>query len=206
MKDIPFSPGMLVLASASPRRHKLLQLAGVPHRVIVSDVEEPHPQGADPHELTRQTAILKAQAVLARCAADTWVLAADTNVVIEGEVLGKPSDAADARRMLRALSGRDHQVMTAVVLGCAGHDEHHSFVETTQVYFRTLDENLITGYVSTGEPMDKAGAYGIQGKGALLVRSIEGSYTNVVGLPLCETVQLIQEHCRWRPFSGGGEA
>jgi septum formation protein len=116
-------------------------------------------------------------------------------------LLGKPNDTQDAARMLGLLSNRNHQVLTAVVLQKAGSGTHSEHLEETTVRFRQLNTALIDGYVQTGEPLDKAGAYGIQGRGALLVRSISGSYTNVVGLPLVETLEMIENTGLWRPFS-----
>jgi septum formation protein len=135
----------------------------------------------------------------------TWVLAADTSVVLDGAVLGKPEDERDAERMLRLLSGRGHKVLTAVILTQAGGEDPLELLCETSVWFRPLDTATIRRYLSTGEPMDKAGAYGIQGKGAVLVSSIEGSYTNVVGLPLAETVQMLEEARVWRPFPQTGQ-
>lgn len=196
-------PEPLVLASASPRRRELLRLAGVPHRTESSQVAERALDGETPEAYTTRAAAQKAAAVAARSPAGTWVLGADTTVVVDGALLGKPQDAADGRRMLALLSGRTHRVLTAVHLRQAGGPEGESLLEETQVTFRALEPAWIDGYLATGEPMDKAGAYGIQGMGAILVRSISGSYTNVVGLPLSETVDLLARAGIWRPFAGG---
>ena len=193
----------LVLASASPRRRELLRLAGVPHRTETSDVDERLESGETPEAYTARAAARKAAAVADRSGSGTWVLGADTTVVVDGRVLGKPKDEDDGRRMLGLLSGRTHRVLTAVHLCQAGGGPPEALMEETQVTFRALDPAWIDGYLATGEPMDKAGAYGIQGIGAMLVRSISGSYTNVVGLPLSETVDLLARPGVWRPFAGG---
>jgi len=189
----------LVLASGSPRRRDLLQNAGVPFSVQPSNIEEKRAAGEDAEEYTLRAARMKAAAVAGCTEPGTWVLAADTTVVLDGTVLGKPRNDADAAKMLRLLSGRRHRVLTAVVLAQAGGDEPFELLCETSVWFRPLDAATIHEYLATGEPMDKAGAYGIQGRGAMLVSSIEGSYTNVVGLPLAETIQLLAEAQVWRP-------
>ncbi len=197
---------VVVLASASPRRRALLELAGIPHRVEPSRVDEDRLAAADPAAFTRRAARHKARAVAERSPAGSWVLGADTSVVLDERLLGKPRDVAHGRRMLQQLSGRDHEVLTAVCLQRAGDGRPAELLARTRVSFRTLAPDWIEGYLASGEPMDKAGAYGIQGLGALLVRAIDGSYTNVVGLPLGETVDLLVEREIWRPFGGGGQA
>jgi len=184
----------LVLASASPRRAALLAQVGVAFEVRASDVpEEADRPGRDAGEVAREHARAKALAV-ARQLPERLVLGADTVVVLGGEVLGKPAGREEARVMLRRLSGREHAVITAVALalGDAGRarllDEH---AECTRVRFRELGAAEIEDYVASGEPLDKAGAYGIQGRGALLVRAIEGCYFNVVGLPLSSTWEML---------------
>jgi septum formation protein len=169
----------LILASASPRRRQLLAQIGVAFEVDVADVDE----GDDP----RANALAKARAVAARHRGeDAVVLGADTEVVLDGDVLGKPADDADAREMLRRLSGRTHAVVTAYALvDCTTDDELVRSVETG-VTFRPLTGDEIDAYVATGEPLDKAGAYGIQGRGAVLVDRIDGDYFTVVGLPLAD--------------------
>jgi len=190
---------ILVLASASPRRRELLAGAGVPFSVQPSDVDEKRAASEDAEEYTLRAARLKANTVAGSQPPGTWVLAADTTVVLDGTVLGKPKNEADAAKMLRLLSGRRHRVLTAVVLIQAGGDEPIELLCETSVWFRPLDAATIHEYLASGEPLDKAGAYGIQGRGAMLVSSIEGSYTNVVGLPLAETMQLLAEARVWRP-------
>lgn len=184
----------LVLASASPRRADLLAQVGLSFEVRVSNVpEEADETGRDAAEVAGAHAREKALAI-ARELPERLVLGADTVVVLEGEVLGKPTDAEQARGMLGRLSGREHEVITAVALalndgrGTRVLDEH---AERTRVRFRALSAAEIEAYVATGEPLDKAGAYGIQGRGALLVRAIEGCYFTVVGLPLSSTWEML---------------
>ncbi len=196
---------ILVLASGSPRRRDLLALAGIPFSVQPSGVMEKTGGGENAEDFTRQTARMKARAVAGRLPPGTWILAADTTVVLDGTVLGKPRDESDAARMLRRLSGRGHRVLTAVVLTRAGGDDLFELLCETSVWFRPLNSAAIQRYVATGEPLDKAGAYGIQGKGARLVSSIEGSYTNVVGLPLAETIQMLKEAQVWPELVEAGQ-
>jgi septum formation protein len=174
----------LVLASASPRRADLLRAAGYDFDVRPADVDERVRAGEGPEPYARRLAEAKALRLGRHPALP--VLAADTVVVVDGEVLGKPADPDDAARMLRRLSGRVHEVLTAVALIPAGRGPVpvEVAVERTRVEFRQLVEAEIAGYVATGEPMDKAGAYAVQGRAAGFVRRLEGSYSNVVGLPL----------------------
>ena len=171
----------LILASASPRRRELLSLAGVDFTVKVADVEERIPENASPDEVVKALAMQKAQAV-ARDNPDSIVIGSDTVVALGNTILGKPRDEENAVEMLTALSGRGHTVYTGVAIICG--EKISSFCEATQVVFHTLDEKEIRDYVATKEPMDKAGAYGIQGKGCVLVEKIVGDYFNVVGLPV----------------------
>jgi len=180
----------LILASQSPRRRALLEHFGFKFRVEVLSVEEV--QSGPPLETARANAVAKAQPVSLRYP-QALVLGADTIVVLDGLILGKPRDAEDARRMLRALSGRAHEVTTVVALLRNGQEER-VVSETTKVQFRQLTEAEITGYVATGEPLDKAGAYGIQGLGGLLVQSIKGCYYNVVGLPVPRLVEELRPY------------
>ncbi len=180
---------VLVLASASPRRLDLLARLGIPVEVRPSRVDESLPPGRPLAEALEEVARRKAAAV-AREVGGAWVLAADTAVVLGGRVMGKPRGRKEAREMLRALSGRVHRVVTAVALLGPGTDR--TVAVETRVRFRRLSEAEIAWYTGLDEPYDKAGAYGIQGRGAFLVESIEGSYTNVVGLPLSETVDLLR--------------
>ena len=174
----------LILASASPRRRELLTQVGVSFEIEVSDVEEVIDASLPPELQVQSLALQKAQAVAAQ-RKEGLVLGADTVVAAHGRLLGKPHSETDAKAMLRSLSGTWHQVMTAVALVDAT-DQNNTWtsIEITNVKFRDLTENDIAAYVATGESMDKAGAYGIQGYGALLVERIEGCYNNVVGLPL----------------------
>lgn len=184
---------VLFLASASPRRRELLAQIGVPCvRQIASIDETPLP--AEPAAAyVERLARGKARAGLAALAgrADAVVLGADTAVVLDGGILGKPADFAEARAMLRALSGRSHQVLTAVALASPAREAAR--VVASEVSFRALGEAEIAAYWASGEPRDKAGGYGIQGLAAVFVRRIEGSYSAVVGLPLCETAELLGE-------------
>lgn len=177
----------LVLASASPRRRELLAQIGVRHRVQAADVDETLRSGEAAADYVLRLARAKAGALPA---GGLPVLGADTSVVVDGRVLGKPVDDADARAMLRCLSGREHQVLSAVAL-CHG-ARIEARLSVTRVWFRTVSDALVDRYVASGEPRDKAGGYGIQGLGGALVTRIDGSYTGVVGLPLAETVDLLQ--------------
>ena len=170
-----------ILASASPRRRELLALAGFCFDVRVSDVEEIVLPGQSADSNARNLAIQKAEAVAADYP-NNCVIAADTIVVLDDVILGKPADEADAARMLRLLSGREHRVITGVCIAYKG--TRRVFSQETLVRFYPLRDDEIRAYVKTGEPMDKAGAYGIQGKGALLAEGIAGDYFNVVGLPI----------------------
>ena len=178
----------LILASASPRRRELLGLLGLAFEVIPSAYEEPAPERhRDPSGFAEHLAVEKALDV-ARRHRGRLVIGADTVVAMGGRLYGKPSDREDAARMLRELSGRAHHVTTGVALVCAACERCPETIESfhvrTEVRFRALLEPEIRAYVATGEPMDKAGAYGIQGHGGLLIESIAGDYPNVVGLPL----------------------
>jgi septum formation protein len=177
-----------VLASASPRRRELLGQLGLRFTVAAADIDEtPHPAEA-PEAYVLRLAREKARAVAGRFPG-AWVLAADTTVVLGPELLGKPRDEAEARAMLARLSGRTHEVHTGVAL--AGRAEE-ALVVRTRVTFRTLSAGEIAWYAGTGEPLDKAGAYAVQGKGGFLVAAVEGSPTNVIGLPLGETLALLE--------------
>ena len=175
---------MLILASTSPRRAELIAMLGVPFEVVPSEVDETPLPGEPPGKLAARLARAKATASAVGRAPDDVVVGADTIVVVDGDALGKPIDAADASRMLRRLSGRSHEVITAVALAHAGGIEE--FLERTIVTFATMGHAEIDRYVAGGEPLDKAGAYGIQGSGGRWITQIEGSYHNVVGLPLAQ--------------------
>lgn len=179
----------VVLASASPRRLELLRLAGLDPVVVAPDIDEcPYP-AEPPVDYVARLARAKALSVPARD--DVVVVAADTTVVLDGESLGKPRDPADARAMLRRLSGRAHTVSTGVAVVRPG-GGIAEIVVTTEVVMAALGDATIARYVETGEPMDKAGAYGIQGRAQVFVASIRGSWTNVVGLPVVEALDLLR--------------
>ena len=179
----------LVLASASPRRRELLAGLGFSFRVESADIDETPRRGESPRGYVKRLAREKAHAVARRLSDDSLlVLAADTSVILGEEILGKPRDAAHARQMLAQLAGQRHRVLTAVATAGRHHDTR--LVETA-VTFRAASPAEIAWYVETGEPMDKAGAYAVQGRGSFLVSSLEGSPTNVIGLPLEETLQLL---------------
>lgn len=179
----------LVLASASPRRRELLAQIGVPLRVLPGTVDEQVLPAEAPLAYVERVTRAKLADGLSRAGQGAVVLAADTAVVLEQQILGKPQDAADARRMLRALSGRSHQVITAVAVGQGSRSDCRIVV--SEVGFVPLDEARIEAYWATGEPHDKAGAYAIQGLGAVFVSHLAGSYSAVVGLPLRETAELL---------------
>ncbi|EKS1845922.1 septum formation inhibitor Maf [Cronobacter muytjensii] len=181
----------LYLASGSPRRQELLGMLGVTFERLLPGVEEQRAEEEAPQDYVTRLARDKARAGVALAARDLPVLGADTIVVLDGDVLEKPRDAAHAAEMLGRLSGQTHQVMTAVAL--ADRQRVRERLVITRVTFRTLTAQDIAAYVGSGEPMDKAGAYGIQGLGGCFVRSIEGSYHAVVGLPLVETWELLSE-------------
>ena len=182
----------LILASASPRRQELLASAGISFETIPSEADEGTHEGESPGEYVRRLAREKAADVAAKHR-HRWVLAADTIVVIDDSILGKPRDLPEAREMLERLSGREHRVMTGYcILHCSSGKTREGRV-ITRVRFKSLSPEEINWYLDTGEPFDKAGAYAVQGKAAFMVKEISGSYTNVVGLPLCEVVEDLRE-------------
>ncbi len=182
----------LVLASASPRRRELLDRLGVQFHCQPADIDESVHAGESPEDYVMRMAREKASVVVASTGGDLPVLAADTSVVIDNDVLGKPRDHFDGLAMLARLSGRTHTVMTAICLQVAG--ETSEELVSTEVTFTGLDRASCEAYLATDEPWDKAGGYGIQGLGGAFVSAIEGSYSNVVGLPLCETWRLLAAH------------
>ncbi|MEK6777778.1 MAG: Maf family protein [bacterium] len=182
----------LILASSSQRRRDLLMQTGLNFEVVPSSVEEEHQDGLSPPEIARTLAIEKAADVAARFTS-VIVIGADTIVVLEGEILGKPGDPEEAFRILRKLSGKSHEVITALALIETESGRTITGEETTRVFFKELTDQEISAYISTGEPMDKAGAYGIQGKGILFIPRIEGCYTNVVGLPMMKLADMLRE-------------
>jgi septum formation protein len=182
----------LVLASASPRRLDLLRSVGLDPEVRPADLDESVIEGEEPAEYVVRLAEAKAAAVVR--SDDDVIIAADTSVVIDDAILGKPADAVEARAMLRALSGRVHRVVSGVVVrpGVDDPDRHRSTVVVTEVEFLVLEPALVDWYVATGEPFDKAGGYALQGAGGVLVRRLDGSASNVIGLPLAETLDLLR--------------
>lgn len=186
---------MLLLASASPRRHELLRNAGIPFVVQATDIPEVPQGGETPQAFAERMAREKALTIF-RQRPDDLVLGADTIVIVDEEILGKPRDRADAARMLRLLSGRRHEVTTGVCL--VGREQGNGFEdvrsETTVVTVEALSDDDIQSYVSTGEPMDKAGAYAIQGRASRWISRIEGDYFNVVGLPVSLVWKMLREH------------
>lgn len=180
----------IILASKSPRRRALLEQMGVrDFRIITPDIDEHMDRALPPAELVRQISLEKAQAVAAQADPNTVVIAADTVVALDGAVLGKPADEEEAFRMLSLLSGNRHQVYTGLTV--LRGEQVFSQWEETAVTFRPLTAEEIEAYIATGEPMDKAGAYGIQGYGSLLIEGISGDYYNVMGLPVCRLGQIL---------------
>lgn len=190
----------VILASQSPRRRELLSLIGITHAVMPADINEDVRQGESADAYTERLAREKALVIAAREPA-ALVIAADTTVVVDGDILGKPLDAADARAMIRRLAGREHVVMTGIAVARGTRVE--SAVEAVRVTFRALRDVEIAEYVATGEPMDKAGAYGIQGFGATIVERVDGDYFSVMGLGLRRLVELLARHGVQYHFSDG---
>jgi septum formation protein len=183
----------LILASASPRRAQILRDAGISFSVVSSAVDEtPYPDET-PQQHVQRLADAKAELVAARAVGPAILIAADTVVVLEGQILGKPRSTEEARRMLELFSGRTHSVVTGVSLLRLPEMERRQFVETTLVYFNRLSPDQISRYLSTEEPYDKAGAYAIQGHAGRYIPRIEGCYFNVVGLPLAHVVAALHE-------------
>ncbi|AJI83330.1 nucleoside triphosphate pyrophosphatase [Yersinia enterocolitica] len=194
----------LYLASGSPRRRELLTLLDVPFEVLKTEVEEQRRPEESAQQYVQRLAQDKARAGVSVAPQDFPVLGADTIVVLNGQVLEKPRDKAHAQQILSALSGQQHQVITAVSL--ADRKNMLSAMVVTDVTFRVLSQLEISDYIATGEPMDKAGAYGIQGKGGCFVRSITGSYHAVVGLPLVETHELLSHFIALRNVRGSHDS
>jgi septum formation protein len=181
----------IILASASPRRRELLTLVGLNHTAVPADIDESSYPSENPRAHVERLARTKAETVQRDQHANALVIAADTVVVIDDMILGKPANPEDARVMLRRLSGRTHTVFTGIA--CAYQGRAVSTVECVEVTFRPLDDWEITEYIATGEPLDKAGSYGIQGFGATIVRRIDGDYFSVMGLPLVQLVELLRQ-------------
>jgi septum formation protein len=181
---------MIILASESPRRRQLLEMLGIPHEVVPAAVNERPEPGELPESMAVRLAREKAQSVAQR-RPEVPVLAADTVVVVDDQILGKPADAAEAEQMLSLLSGREHRVVTAVALAPPGGEVLERY-DVTRVRFRTLAPEIIAAYVATGEPLDKAGGYGVQGYGAVLIERVDGDFFSVMGLPLRLVVDLLE--------------
>jgi septum formation protein len=196
MADSP----LLVLASGSPRRRSLLERAGVCFEVCPADLPEERGPGEEPGDFARRLAAEKARAVARRLGAEPprFVLGADTIVVVDGDVLGKPTDATDALALLSRLVGRSHRVLTGIAVVATASGQECSTLVESGVSMRRAGEAELRDYVAGGEPLDKAGAYAVQGEGRRFVTAIEGSETNVIGLPLDETLALLRQ-AGWRP-------
>lgn len=192
----------IILASASPRRSELLRQIGYHFDVIPSRADEAEVCGETPQDHVIRLSRDKACEVSTRDDIDgRWIIGSDTIVLRDTEILGKPADYEEAARMLDSLSGRRHQVLSGYAILDRKTGQSRSDAITTQVRFRRLTAVEIAGYIASGEPVDKAGAYAIQGLGAFMVERIEGSYSNVVGLPLCEIVQALEELGAPLPFT-----
>lgn len=185
----------IILASKSPRRHEILNLAGYSHTIMVSDADETLTEDISPADAVRELSKRKAAAVLSELEKnnekDFVIIAADTVVEFDGEIFGKPKDSDDARRMLSAMSGNSHLVHTGVTVT----DGRRSASDTVsaKVTMRNITEDELEGYIRSGEPMDKAGAYGIQGTAGAFVSSVEGDYFSIMGLPMCRTSELLRD-------------
>ena len=180
----------IILASKSPRRQELMRLLGLEFTIHTADIDETMNPALPPEQEVARVSGLKAAEIAKTAGADDVIVAADTIVVVDGAVLGKPKDKADAQRMLRLLSGREHEVMTGLSVWHEGRLRQQ--VVKTRVHFRPMTDAEIAAYIATGEPMDKAGSYGIQGYGAIFIDHLEGDYFSVMGLPLCPLEHLLR--------------
>ncbi len=194
----------IVLASSSPRRKELLQSVGIEFEVIEPSSDESLLDKENPEDYVLRLSTEKALSVSKNLEVDVLIIGADTIVVVDNKILGKPMDEEDAEAMLNKISGGTHHVLTAFSIINAKHEILHKHVVGTEVIVKTLEPKEIEGYIKTGEPMDKAGAYGIQGIGAFMIKGIRGSYTNVVGLPLVEVIEALTKLGAPRLFSGNG--
>ena len=183
----------IILASGSPRRREILSELNIPFQVIPSDAEEIIEENCPPYLTVERLSLLKAADVAKTQNKNALVIGADTVVVLDGEILTKPKDAEDARRMLSLLSGREHSVLTGISVVRCSDAKAVSVFEETKVHFGPISEEEIERYVASGEPLDKAGAYGIQGLGSLFTQKIDGDYFNVVGLPVFRLAKLLKE-------------
>jgi len=181
----------LILASGSPRRKELLSYFGIPMEIIKPDIEEHVDPALTPEEVVKSLAFQKGEAVVKNIGSDNPVLSSDTIVVLDGNILGKPTDKDDAMKMMRTLSGATHHVFTGVAVFYKG--EVDVFAVKSGVTFKELSEKEIADYCATDEPYDKAGAYAVQGIGSFMVKSIDGSYSNVIGLPVSEVIEHFQK-------------
>ena len=182
----------IVLASGSPRRRELLSMVGLDDFLVIPDNgAENVPDGLSPEQVVCQIALQKAKNVSCSCSAGDTIIAADTLVYLDGKPLGKPDSPQDAANMLRALSGRRHTVYTGIAL--LKGDISVTGAEATDVYFRDITESEVMAYVGSGEPMDKAGAYAAQGRGAIFVKRVEGDFFNVMGLPVCRLFVMLRD-------------
>ena len=183
----------LILASQSPRRKEILSLLNIPFKIMVSNAEESIDADFPPYFTAEKLSLEKAADVAKNVSGHAIVIGADTIVVHEGKILGKPKDAEDAAAMLKSLSGDWHSVISGVTVMDTATAKSESFYVETKVHFIALNDKEIADYIASGEPMDKAGAYGIQAKGGKFVDKIEGDYFNVVGLPLCKLYQVLKK-------------
>lgn len=182
----------LILASASPRRQQFLTDLGLAFTCLPADIDETPLPDEKPAAFARRMAQEKAAAIAAQHPA-SWVLGADTVVTVDDQIIGKPKDATDALEILRRLQGRSHQVITGLALVCQTENCWETLAESSEVTFAAFSDEVLAAYVRTGEPLDKAGAYGIQGKGAFLISAVRGSCANVIGLPVSRCVSLLLE-------------
>jgi septum formation protein len=183
----------LILASASPRRQQFLRDLGLSFTVMAADIDETPRDKELPDAFARRMAREKAE-FIARHHRISWIIGADTVVTLEGRILGKPDNAAHALEILRSLQGKKHQVITGLALRCVQEECSEILSRSTEVHFADCSDAVLSAYIRTGEPLDKAGAYGIQGKGSLLVRSVCGSCSNVIGLPVNTCISLLLRH------------
>lgn len=183
----------IILASQSPRRKEILSLLDVPFKIMVSEADETVEKGLPPYFIAESLSLKKAAAVAKDVTSDALVIGADTIVVSDGKILGKPTDEDDAYKMLSSLSGKWHEVISGVTVLHTKSAESKSFYVKTRVRFAELSDKEIRDYIATKEPCDKAGAYGIQGRGSKFIEEIEGDYFNVVGLPLQRLYQVLKK-------------
>ncbi|MGA2781632.1 MAG: Maf family protein [Smithella sp.] len=188
---IPLSAS-LILASASPRRQELLRTVGLKFKIIPAHVNEDYLAGESPRQHVKRLSSDKAM-IIARKYSEAWVIGADTIVVIDDLILGKPKNKTQAKKMLQKLSGREHKVFTGFSIAHAVSEVYQTNVVQSAVRFTTISPKEMDWYVASDEPYDKAGGYAVQGKGACFIQSIRGSYTNVIGLPLCEVLEELKK-------------